>query len=187
MIGRDHEQSQKVAVSIGGRPPGLRDAKRVNGVDPLGRFHADDLLPLQALVLVAGVSIVARVRLLGVVHPVMAQLVPQYGTNALLHKSLFSTATRSPSSLAAGLGDDDRYRYLIRDRDRDSIFAKGLDTSIAGLGLRVIRSPPHSPKANAICGQSWESGSSTTMRRVRTRRSVRGFRTHEYFWRALPA
>ena len=43
----------------------------------------------------------------------------------------------------------DAYRYLLHDRD--SIFAKKLDESIRQLGLTVLKSPPHSPKANAIC------------------------------------
>ena len=40
------------------------------------------------------------------------------------------------------------FRYLIHDRD--SIFARRLDESIKNLGLTVLESPPHSPKANAI-------------------------------------
>ena len=40
-------------------------------------------------------------------------------------------------------------RYLIHDRG--SIFARSLDESIRNLGLTVLKSPPHSPKANAIC------------------------------------
>jgi transposase InsO family protein len=41
------------------------------------------------------------------------------------------------------------HQYLIHDRD--SIFASSLDESIRTLGLTVLKSPPHSPKANAIC------------------------------------
>jgi len=40
-------------------------------------------------------------------------------------------------------------RYLLHDRD--SIFSERLDQSIAGFGLRVLKSPPRSPKANALC------------------------------------
>ena len=39
--------------------------------------------------------------------------------------------------------------YLLHDRD--SIFAKDLDESIGRLGVTVMKSPPQSPKANAIC------------------------------------
>ena len=44
---------------------------------------------------------------------------------------------------------DDTHRYVIHDRD--SIFAKHLDESIKALGLNVLKSPPRSPRANAIC------------------------------------
>jgi hypothetical protein len=35
--------------------------------------------------------------------------------------------------------------------DRDSIFATHLDESIGRRGIKVFKSPPRSPKANAIC------------------------------------
>lgn len=41
------------------------------------------------------------------------------------------------------------YRTLLHDRD--SIFAQHLDEAIRRLGLTVFKSPPHSPKAIAIC------------------------------------
>jgi putative transposase len=47
------------------------------------------------------------------------------------------------------IGYEDTYRYLIHDRD--SIFAMHLDESMRALGLSVLKSPPHCPKANAIC------------------------------------
>src|SRR5216684_1454198 len=46
-------------------------------------------------------------------------------------------------------GLQDQYKYLLHDRD--SIFANHLDESIARLGVKVLKSPPHSPMANAIC------------------------------------
>ena len=47
------------------------------------------------------------------------------------------------------VGFDRARRFLIHDRD--SIFARSFDESIRNLGLTVLKSPPHSPKANAIC------------------------------------
>ncbi len=47
------------------------------------------------------------------------------------------------------VGIDNTHRYLLHDRD--SIFAKHLDESIEVLGLRVLKSPVRSPKANSIC------------------------------------
>ena len=43
----------------------------------------------------------------------------------------------------------DAFHYLLHDRD--SIFSEGLDRSITALGLWVLKSPPRSPKANAVC------------------------------------
>ncbi|MBF8285511.1 MAG: hypothetical protein HW378_4426 [Anaerolineales bacterium] len=47
------------------------------------------------------------------------------------------------------VGEENSHRYLLHDRD--SIFAKRLDESIRALGLKVLKSPPRSPRANAIC------------------------------------
>jgi len=41
------------------------------------------------------------------------------------------------------------YRYLLHDRA--NIFAGSLDESIKHLEITVLKSRPHSPKANAIC------------------------------------
>jgi hypothetical protein len=48
------------------------------------------------------------------------------------------------------VGDESTHRYLIHDRD--SIFAKHFDNSVRALGLKVLRTPFRSPKANSICG-----------------------------------
>ena len=47
------------------------------------------------------------------------------------------------------LGAADQYEFLLHDRD--SIFASHLDASIRKLGVRALKSPPRSPKVNAIC------------------------------------
>jgi putative transposase len=59
------------------------------------------------------------------------------------------TATWTLQQLREAIGFEDAYRYLIHDRD--SIFARNLDESIKGFGLRVLKTPPHSPMANAVC------------------------------------
>jgi transposase InsO family protein len=46
-------------------------------------------------------------------------------------------------------GPDHARRHLIHDRD--GISARSMDQSIRNLGLTVLKSPPHSPNANAIC------------------------------------
>ena len=78
-------------------------------------------------------------------------VVIEHGSRRLLHMN----TTRHPTSawtlqqLREVVGLETTHRYLLHDRD--SIFAKSLDQSIANLGLKVLKSPPESPKANSIC------------------------------------
>ena len=51
--------------------------------------------------------------------------------------------------LREAIPSDHRYRLLIHDRD--AIFSPQLDQSIKNMGLRVLRTPPRSPKANSLC------------------------------------
>ncbi len=61
------------------------------------------------------------------------------------------TAAWTLQQLREALGFEKAHRYLLHDRD--GIFAGSMDTSIKNLGLTVVKSTPHSPKANAICEQ----------------------------------
>ena len=74
-----------------------------------------------------------------------------HGSRRLLHFNVTAhpCAAWTLQQLREALGDEDAYGYLIHDRD--NIFAKRLDESVCKLGLRVLKSPIRSPKANAIC------------------------------------
>jgi putative transposase len=74
-----------------------------------------------------------------------------HGSRRLLHFNVTAhpTAAWTLQQLREAIGFEDTYRCLIHDRD--SIFARDLDESIKSLGLRVLKSPPHSPMANAVC------------------------------------
>jgi putative transposase len=82
---------------------------------------------------------------------VYALVVIEHGSRKLTHFNV----TANPSTdwtlqqLREAVGFSEQYRYLLHDRDR--IFAIRLDDSLVGLGLKVLKSPPHSPRANAIC------------------------------------
>jgi putative transposase len=104
------------------------------------RNHADAIVACDFFV-----AVTATFRLLYVF------VVIEHGSRRLMRVAV----TAHPSSawtlqqLREVVGFDRAHRYLIHDRD--SIFARSLDESIRSLGLTVLKSPPQSPKANAIC------------------------------------
>jgi putative transposase len=104
------------------------------------RNHAKAIIACDFLV-----SVTATFRLLYVF------VIIEHGSRKLLHFNV----TRNPSAewtlqqLRDALAFSEQYRYLLHDRD--CIFAKHLDDSIARLGVVILKSPPRSPKANAIC------------------------------------
>jgi putative transposase len=74
-----------------------------------------------------------------------------HASRQLLHINVTAhpTSAWTLQQLREGVGLTDAYRYLIHDRD--SIFAKDLDESLERLRLKVLKSPPCSPMANAVC------------------------------------
>ena len=78
-------------------------------------------------------------------------VVIEHGSRRLVRVAVTAhpSAAWTLQQLREVVGFDHARRYLIHDRD--SIFARSLDESIRNLGLTVLKSPPHSPKANAIC------------------------------------
>ena len=78
-------------------------------------------------------------------------VVIEHGSRRLVRVAVTAhpTAAWTLQQLREVVGFDRAHQYLIHDRD--SIFARSLDESIRNLGLTVLKSPPHSPKANAIC------------------------------------
>ena len=78
-------------------------------------------------------------------------VVMHHSSRKLLHFNVTShpTADWTLQQLRETFGTDQEFRYLLHDRD--SIFSEGLNRSIEAFGLRVLKSPPRSPKANALC------------------------------------
>jgi putative transposase len=78
-------------------------------------------------------------------------VVIHHGSRRLVHFNVTEhpTSACTLQQLREAVGYEACYRYLIHDRD--SIFAKSLDESIARLGMTVPKSPFQSPTANAIC------------------------------------
>jgi transposase InsO family protein len=115
---------------------------------PRGDQRWSTFLPNHASAIVACdffVAVTATFRLLYVI------VVIEHGSRRLLRVAVtvHPSAAWTLQQLREVVGFDCAHRYLIHDRD--SIFARCLDESIGDLGLTVLKSPPHSPKANAIC------------------------------------
>jgi len=104
------------------------------------RLHAQGIIACDFLV-----SVTATFRVLYVF------VVIEHRSRRLIHCNVTAhpSSTWTLQQLREAVGFDERYDYLLHDRD--SIFASHLDESIGKLGVTVLKSPPRSPKANAIC------------------------------------
>ena len=78
-------------------------------------------------------------------------VVMEHATRRILHCNVTAhpTAHWTLQQLREAIPVDHGYRFLIHDRD--SIFAAQLDHGIRHLGLKVLKTPPQSPQANALC------------------------------------
>ena len=78
-------------------------------------------------------------------------MVIEHRSRRLVHCNVTAqpTAAWTLQQLREVVGYSHQYEFLLHDRD--SIFASHLDESIRKLGIRVMKSPPRSPKANATC------------------------------------
>ena len=78
-------------------------------------------------------------------------VVVEHGTRRLKHVNVAPnpSADWTLEHSREVVGDGTTHRYLLHDRD--AIFSRRLDSSIKALGMKVLRSPIASPKANAIC------------------------------------
>jgi transposase InsO family protein len=78
-------------------------------------------------------------------------VVIEHRSRGLIHCNVTAhpSAALTLQQLREAVGLEDQYQYLLHDRD--SIFADHLDESVHRLGLKVLKSPPRCPKANAIC------------------------------------
>jgi putative transposase len=66
-----------------------------------------------------------------------------------VHVTAHPTAPWTLQQLREAIPADHGYRFLLHDRD--SIFSRDLDQGIRHLGLKVLKTPPQCPQANALC------------------------------------
>jgi len=78
-------------------------------------------------------------------------VVMEHATRRMLHCNVTAhpTAHWTLQQLREALPADHTYRFLLHDRD--SIFTRQLDESIRHLRLRIVKTPPQCPQANALC------------------------------------
>jgi transposase InsO family protein len=78
-------------------------------------------------------------------------IVMEHATRRILHVNIAAhpTAPWTLQQLREAIPADHRYRFLLPDRD--SIFSQQLDQRIRHLDLRVLKTPPQTPQANALC------------------------------------
>ena len=98
------------------------------------------------------------------------------------------TAAWTLQQLREAIASDHPYRFLVHDRD--SIYTQALDTSIANLRLRVLKTPYRSPKAKLRPTKSkifWISQKAAGRRRINLRSEIITlFRYVQIPLRALP-
>jgi len=78
-------------------------------------------------------------------------IVIEHQTRRIVHCNVTAhpTAAWTLQQLREAIPSDHSYRFLVHDRD--GIFSPLLDKSVSHMGIRVLRSPPRSPKANSFC------------------------------------
>lgn len=137
----------KLGIQVSPRTVRKYMAKRLDG-QPRGDQRWSTFLKNHANAILACdffVAVTAACRLLYVF------VVIKHGSRRLARVDVTAhpSADWTLQQLREVIGFDDTHRYLIHDWD--SIFARQLDESIKALGVKVLKSPPHCPKANAIC------------------------------------
>jgi putative transposase len=75
----------------------------------------------------------------------------EVGSRRLLHVNVTAhpTAAWTVQQFRECLPEPHGYRFVLHDRD--SIFSCWLDAALTAMGVRVLRTPVHSPMANAFC------------------------------------
>lgn len=85
-------------------------------------------------------------------QPLYVLLILELGSRRILHCNVTAhpTAEWTLQQFREALPEESSHYFLIHDRD--AIFSRGLDDELQkGFGIKVLRTPPQSPQANAFC------------------------------------
>jgi putative transposase len=75
----------------------------------------------------------------------------EHATRHILHTNVTAhpTAQLTLPQQREAIPSDHGYRFLIHERD--TILSQNLDRHVRNIGLRVLKTPPRAPQANALC------------------------------------
>jgi len=78
-------------------------------------------------------------------------LVLEIGTRRIVHWNVteYRTAEWTSQQFRGFLTGDDPHRFVIHDRD--AVFSPAVDDVLRSTNLRVLKTPPRVPQANAFC------------------------------------
>jgi len=78
-------------------------------------------------------------------------VVLEVGTRRILHWNVTAhpTSDWTAQQFRMVISGDEAHRYVIHDRD--TIYSNDVDRTIDALGLTVLKTPVHTPQANAFC------------------------------------
>jgi len=138
----------KLGISVSPRTVRKYMPRRSNHSGPRGDQRWSTFLKNHASAIVACdfcIVVTANFRVL------YAFVLIEHGSRRLIHTNVTAhpTADWARQQIREAIPSDHQYRFLIHDRD--SIFSTGFDKTITNLGIKPIKTPRQSPKANAIC------------------------------------
>jgi putative transposase len=104
------------------------------------RNHAKTMLACDFFV-----SVTARFRV------VYVFMIMEVGTRRIVHSNVTShpTAAWTLQQFREAIDNEQDYRFVIHDRDK--IYSHDLDLAIKTMGVRILKIPFHSPRANCYC------------------------------------
>jgi putative transposase len=122
------------------RPPSAYPGPRTQAWSIFVRNHARDVLACDFFV-----TVTARFRLLYVF------VVFDVGTRRIVHWNVTAhpTAEWTVQQFRTCVTGETTHRFVVHDRDR--IYSSAVDGSLRAMGLRVLKTPPRAPQANAYC------------------------------------
>lgn len=138
----------KLGISVSPRTVRKYMPRRSNHTGPRGDQRWSTFLKNHASAIVACdfcVVVTANFRVL------YAFVLIEHGSRRLIHTNVTAhpTADWARQQIREAIPSDHQYRFLLHDRD--CIFSTAFDKTVSNLGIKPIKTPRQSPKANAIC------------------------------------